>query len=188
MTDGTLLSPQHPAKAIDEYFVAKSFGSDGPDGEVWTATSFMLGGRYVNVLSVDLTTAYPLDHRHLGDGPVVVYEANSTATPTLITQDQPLKLSPSDKYSFESWSVSPVAANGWALLGEQSKWVPVSPARFVSLDVDGKTMTVQLNGVEGETTGIAFRAPDGSVVEVPCTFGPAGSATVTVPAKECIAQ
>ena len=37
------------------------------------------------------------------------------------------------KWDFQHHAVSPVLGNGWSLLGEQSKWVPVSAARFHGL-------------------------------------------------------
>mmetsp|Transcript_25004 Transcript_25004/g.34894 ORF Transcript_25004/g.34894 Transcript_25004/m.34894 type:complete len:176 (-) Transcript_25004:349-876(-) len=41
-----------------------------------------------------------------------------------------LNLPNTTKATFEVWSLSPVLKNGWSLLGDVSKWVPVASQRF----------------------------------------------------------
>jgi hypothetical protein len=72
-----------------------------------------------------------------------------------------------------------VLGNGWALLGEPSKWVPVSAARFRDLEYDstaGTSCSVTAVGPEGEMIEVAWLKPgDTTPTVVKCTI-PRGSA------------
>jgi hypothetical protein len=61
------------------------------------------------------------------------------------------------------WAHAPVLENGWVLLGEPSKWVPVSNARFQDLVVitEGSTTSasVTARGPPGEAITVAWLAP-----------------------------
>ena len=63
-------------------------------------------------------------------GKYVHYEANATST---VSSTPTIALKACGKWDFQLHAVAPVLDNGWALLGEPSKWVPVSKARFDSL-------------------------------------------------------
>merc|ERR1711971_737096 len=57
-------------------------------------------------------------------------------------------------------SISPVFSNGWALLGEPSKWVSVSEDRFTDVTELPTGLVVKLRGSPGETVIVAFKEPD----------------------------
>ena len=81
------------------------------------------------------------------------------------------------KSDFQHWAVAPVLGNGWALLGEQSKWVPVSAARFSELSwSETAGASVVATGDEGEEITVAWAKPGSSAepVVVKCII-PRGS-------------
>ena len=76
--------------------------------------------------------------------------------------------------------VAPRLANGWAYLGELSKFVPVTEARTRSLSFDAASVAVALAGAAGEEVGVAFLAPNGTVVSAECVLSAAGLGEVIV--------
>ena len=81
---------------------------------------------------------------------------------------------------FHLYHVAPRLANGWAYLGELSKFVPVTEARTRSLSFDAAGVAVSLAGAAGEEVGVAFLAPNGTVVAAGCVLSAAGVGEVTV--------
>ena len=77
------------------------------------------------------------------------------------------------------WASAPIFSNGWVLLGEASKWVPVSGARFkdiayTSIDEDTEpTVSAQMVGAPGEVLEVAWLYKDAPVT-VTCTVGTSG--------------
>lgn len=97
----------------------------------------------------------------------------------------PLQLSPSNQFNWELWHASPVADNGWALLGETDKWVPTSSDRFVAWSVDASSASVELEGEAGETVVVSF-AQGTKRVDVKCVLGQSGRSIASVPAATCV--
>jgi hypothetical protein len=66
----------------------------------------------------------------------------------------------------------PIEKNGVSLLGEVTKWVSVSEARFGMISsIDNKEqMEVDIYGVAGEEVSIGFVDTVGEVFTVACTF------------------
>lgn len=61
----------------------------------------------------------------------------------------------------------PVAGNGWVVLGELDKYVPVSPTRFLSItssSVAGSDLVVVVAGSHGEVVVVSMVTPGGIVV------------------------
>ena len=95
-----------------------------------------------------------------------------------------------DRWDFQLWASAPVLANGWTLLGEPSKWVPVSSSRFedlqVSSDGDTTSVSVTANGPPGETITVAWLKPGASSTRNPspmlvnCTIPAGGAVSVRV--------
>ena len=146
-------------------------------------------------------------------GPVCTDEANATGT---ISRSPTIALKICDKWDFQLHAVAPVMvrrtqafplmicqwepqvlahtalivwqANGWALLGEPDKWVPVSNARFRDLayesdggpgDVTSASVTVV--GVEGEDISVAWLAPTATApTVVVCTVARGSAVSVRV--------
>ena len=81
---------------------------------------------------------------------------------------------------FRLYHVAPRLANGWAYLGELSKFVPVSEARTRSLSFDVSGVSVSLSGAASEEVVVAFLAPNGTVVSAECVLSAAGVGEVIV--------
>ena len=75
--------------------------------------------------------------------------------------------------------VAPQFASGWSLLGELDKWVPVSGARFRSVQQDPSGITVQLAGKVGEVVHVTFADPSLKLVQVDAVIQSNGRAVVT---------
>lgn len=110
------------------------------------------------VLSNDRAVSYAADLNLATGRKYVAYEANTTSTVTVGADSIAFK--ECGKWDFQVWAIAPVLANsgsasGWTLLGEQSKWVPVSAARFSELGY-GTCGVVVVVVVVGQTTPLAF--------------------------------
>jgi len=212
MADGTLLAPQRPATKLDTALVAAALGgAAGPRGEVWWAPSVVAGRTYGALFVANLTADHKLtpDELRLGLGAhqLVAVEANASgvavgwgaegetgggggAVPPPPPPPLPLPLRACGRYDFQLWSVAPREASGWALLGEVStKWVAVSPARFVSVSASDDELAATIRGASGEAVEVAFAAPPtadggaGAVVTVTCVVPLGGAARVVMPAS-----
>eukprot|EP01047_Picozoa_sp_COSAG01_P005521 COSAG01_NODE_190_length_22595_cov_16.442301_7_plen_327_part_00 len=68
----------------------------------------------------------------------------------------------SDSHRWSLLHVMPVLPNGWVFLGEPSKWVPTSGARFTAIDVGSKArLKVSLRCAPAEVVGISALKPAG---------------------------
>ena len=74
-----------------------------------------------------------------------------------------------------------------ALLGELSKWVPVSVARFSNLAFDADVTSVRVAGAHAEPVTVSFfDVSTASKVDVTCTLPASGVITVLVPSAVCV--
>ena len=147
---GKLLAPDTPATLIDSAFYKMAGIGNGPTGSVWAATTFLNGAEYKYVLAAE-NSAYMLQVGELFEETHERYawEANTT-TPQPFHAEAPVSLPATDKWSFNMWTVAPVLANGYVLMGELSKWVSVSSSRYSNLAVSTQSATVELSGFPGE--------------------------------------
>ena len=84
------------------------------------------------------------------------------------------------------WHTAPVHANGWALLGELSKYVPVSEARVQSVKASTQALFVAVRGQAGEAVPLTFwDSAQDRATTVACVLDAAGRATAAVPAGTC---
>lgn len=79
------------------------------------------------------------------------------------------------------WHLAEVACDGdgWALLGELEKIVPVSPQRVAAIDTTCGAefgMEVSLVGAPGEAVELTFLSPDKVLTPVSATIGADGMA------------
>jgi hypothetical protein len=174
-SDGKLLQGDKPAMMIDAAHVHKAFRNEeigssataGPDGEVW-ATHSVLGSHVFGVvMGAVLRSDYTLSIAHdlgMGSGPHVYYEANATSNVSRGSSSIAMKAC--GKWDFQLYAVAPVLPNGWTLLGETNKWVPVSSARFQDLAFStssssslSTSASVTALGQEGERISVAWLAP-----------------------------
>lgn len=83
------------------------------------------------------------------------------------------------------WVAAPMLENGWTILGERNKIVPIAAQRIVSFETtsgsDSGTLAVELIGAVNESVTIDFAKPDRStVVSATCNMGRSGRARLTV--------
>lgn len=120
--------------------------------------------------------------------PTIAYALNTTtldaATLTLGPFDDahPIALAPCGLADFALVHTAPVFSNGFALLGELQKWVPVSEARFTDVGADAAGAHASVRGAPGERVDVAWMAPGGAVVVSACALGDDGGATAAVTA------
>ena len=107
-------------------------------------------------------------------------------------------LKPNDRVDFELLHASPVLANGWSLIGETSKWVPVTSQRVASVTQAGSGLEVVVHGAVGETVALSFafssEVASGKplaagtklpVTTISCVLPESGMARFSMPAKTC---
>ncbi len=184
--DGTLLVPSQPAARLDSAFVGEALGIDGcPVGEAWSAPSMVSGRRYTTAFAAVMGSDYKLGQVELGydkDANLIAFEAN--ATTSLVSM--PLTLKKCEKFDFQLYNIVPRESNGWALLGEQSKWISVSPNRFLEVTSTDESLDAIVQGTPGETVTVSFADPNNKIVTVDCVFSSGRSAKASVPAKTCV--
>ena len=208
--DGLVLRPDYSATEIDKYFL-NAAGLDESDnalsdeGEVWTTTSVIGDNeydRFYYVFSVNLKKSmmlYPSDFDHYvnyeyGDSAVVdqwiAFETNSTSNYKMISESNPLKLSVSNKWSFEYWTLIPIyksRPSGFYLQGEMDKWISVSSQRFKEIIYkDSGEAIVNVMGAVGETVNVAFvQIPEMKQHLISCTITETQKVVIRMPAGTC---
>ena len=219
--DGLLLKPDRPAFSLDASYVSRVWGSAaGPDARQITHTYSAFNGYRWHVLIVaEEAHGYKLQLSDVGAAPAdryVTYHLhnNTLSLPALSewTATSPLPLEPQTRSttSFSTFWAAPVLANGLAVLGDVTRWAPMSAQRVVSLTEWSSGVIVQLSGDAAELVTIQYalpqqpqtgatrgsglaatlaeaaaemaRAPvgDWQLKQVKCTMSSAGSATLTI--------
>lgn len=67
--------------------------------------------------------------------------------------------------------------SGWALLGERSKYIPVSPSRFTSVTMRTDGIQVALIGAPDELVEITYAKPEGVLAAANITVSKSGIAS-----------
>jgi hypothetical protein len=81
---------------------------------------------------------------------------------------------------FDLWHFAPVMANGVSILGELSKWVPMSQDRVVEVNMGNKDVQVLVRGSPLEEIAFAFAMQKGrQILQASCTI-PAGAEQCTI--------
>eukprot|EP01064_Diplonema_japonicum_P018967 TRINITY_DN2766_c0_g1_i1.p1 TRINITY_DN2766_c0_g1~~TRINITY_DN2766_c0_g1_i1.p1 ORF type:complete len:748 (+),score=157.49 TRINITY_DN2766_c0_g1_i1:51-2294(+) len=185
--DGTLLKPARPITFLDSY-IYKRGGGNGPEGHVWSTYSTIGTARYDIIFSM-VTADYKLKPSELTldrvagvPGKAVCYSRDTKSFTGLVVMPLdpasgtiPLK-PPQTSNDFDLSYVAPVNANGWALLGELSKWVPVSAQRVTSVNPKNGDLEVVVNGAPHEEVVLTFYKTQ--PVEVRCVLPATGTAIV----------
>ena len=221
-TDGLLLKPDRPAFSLDVSYVARAFGaSAGPDAAQITHTYSAFNGHRWHVLMVaEEGHGYQLQLSEVGGGMageqyVTYYRHNgSLSLPSLgvWSASSPLMLEPQSRstVSFTVFWAAPVLSSGLVVLGDTSKWVPMSAQRIVSIVEYGGGVLIQLSGDANEAVIISYAAQqsqkgrwstmaagtgselDWTVQQAECTMSAAGSATLMIITTDysytCVAQ
>jgi hypothetical protein len=110
-----LPQPSRPATAIDATFLQRSGLGTGPNGELQTTYSIVSGLQYTTVFGAVLASDYPVSTTDLGYGPsdsVVVIEANTTSTFSVVAPGASLTVKACGKWDFQLYSVAPLLPNG----------------------------------------------------------------------------
>mmetsp|Transcript_70119 Transcript_70119/g.164983 ORF Transcript_70119/g.164983 Transcript_70119/m.164983 type:complete len:108 (+) Transcript_70119:830-1153(+) len=82
--------------------------------------------------------------------------------------------------TFELWHITPTLPNGWAILGELDKWVPLASARVQEVIVSSSQVSLVLSGAPNETVTLTFW--DGNLTrDAICPFGSATTIRLDVP-------
>ena len=106
-----------------------------------------------------------------------------TKSPTEMCETSPSFKISTPCFPFQMHAVAPVSSNGWALLGESDKFVPVSNQRIASVTaaVSGG-FTVQLKGAASETVTMGAVDTKGSKAPVyaTATIGQDGTAALVL--------
>ena len=210
-SDGTLLQPSVPAMKLDHFLMKDALeGNDEgmkTSGEVWSAKSTIGSMTFTVLFSAKLKSQYEMQASRFGPAAgngYVAIEANASSTSSSSLSftrfggngsgvgpsrtASSLTLQPTvDVYNFEVWNVSPIASNGWALLGEVSKWVMVSPSRVVAVtEIMKGGLSVTVKGEGGEAVEMAFAAPGATKAQVvKCVIDASGLVTMSVPEGSC---
>jgi hypothetical protein len=163
--------PSRPATNVDATYLERSGLGSGPKGEVWSTGSFVSDMMYSNVFVAELEVDWSLPVSSLGySGTVVVVESNSTGTPQVIEGGGSLNAVACGKWDFQVYSVSPVLSNGYAVIGEANKWVPVNNMRFADISYDSTSITASLRGVEDESVEVSWLLRDGGETAEVCVM------------------
>jgi hypothetical protein len=135
------------------------------------------GGGYVSYTYSDESMWHGADVKAFAGG-LTVHESGTELCVT--SPDFDIK---TPCFPFQLHAVAPVASNGWALLGETDKFVPVSNQRIASVTAAASGgFILNLKGAAGET--VTMGAADVSGKKTPvyaqATIGADGTATLTL--------
>lgn len=176
--DGTLLKPDRPATPLDAYWTVRAFGASasGPKGELWTTESTipaetssetymyafgtMLDERY-DLSIVDLVKASSSwrDQEYLFSRQSQQYVAFNVAkgvnSAQFLDMTASLTFDAGIDYGHATYyAVAPVLSNGWTVLGEVDKLIPVSRQRLQKISVVNTEVEVVALGTPGEVVNI----------------------------------
>lgn len=215
--DGRLLQPTMPAIQWDQMYIDEVFGS-GSSGskssirssdccnfsEVWishTITSGVACPSY-HILAADIPAPLTLPllaadwsllasncdmwavWRSWPFNPIATIFPVASAT---------FALAPNPLPSFELHHAVPFGISGWAVMGEKGKWVPVAPARLISVHHMTEALQAVVSMVEGEVVTMMFVSISSSssaavIVDVNCDWQqlPSSLALLHLPAASCV--
>ena len=187
--DGFILKPDRPAFSLDSSYVYRAFGQ-GPDAKQITHTYTTLAGRTYHIFLVaQAARDYNLTFADLRLSEaerysVYSYHNRTLSLPQLTPFDAttPLRLAATPaRESFTLYYTAPRLSNGLVMLGEVSKWVPVSRGRVAWLQEDEAEVRLGLIGGAGELVTWWWATPAGSTRSVDITLNGEGRATLTIP-------
>lgn len=166
----------------------------GKIGEVASGETVMQGQvwKYATVIPPnDAFTLAPADIGLRGGGlhGYLVYSRHTFSeppVPAVFSAAHPIAVSARPSGELQMWVAAPILQNGWAILGERNKVVPVAAQRVVSFEaqaqgIDSQTeVVVELIGAANESVSLDFARPDRTVVSATCGLGLSGRAQLTV--------
>ena len=167
--DGLLLKPDRPAFTLDSSYVERVWGAAaGPDARQITHTYSAINERRWHVLLVaEESHGYQLQLSQIGAAASERYVTYSLHNGTFSlpqlgewTSSSPLTLEPQTRSTktFSTFWAAPVLSNGLAVLGDVSKWVPMSAQRIVAMTEWDIGVSLQLSGDASEKVSITYAA------------------------------
>merc|ERR1712224_885757 len=145
---------------------------DSSNDEIWVTNVDLDGNKYAVMMAATLKNDRSIfPESDLGMERFAAFEANSTKN--IVTKGS-IELKKCGKWDFQHWAFAPILPNGFALIGEQSKWIPVSAARFSQLswsgsEGEGKSISVVATGPVNENVTVSFYdASNEEIIIVTC--------------------
>lgn len=206
---GRLLHPSRPMTALDSQVLGDVFGAGAgrPTGDVYATYSVVSTWAWDHVMGVNLQSPYSVTQGDLEGirGDLSLRSASAAPPPGGISYSvnastmefttlkvlpfsatQPIPLAACGFQDFQVVHTAPVFTNGWALLGELSKWVPVAEARLSDISMSSSDVTMVVTGQAGESVPITFyNTLTSTTVTVVCVLPEGGVATLSVAANAC---
>lgn len=162
--DGLLLKPDRPATPIDLMFLHNDnllLGGNRP--WIISTESETAAGRVIYLAAFNLwpgrmiEPSVPLSA--LEPDPGKKYVAYDWRSRKVFELDHTLRfgwMPPNDGFYYV---ITPILGNGMAVIGEPDKFITLSAKRFPQLELSGKTLTLEVEGVPGEEITLLFFAP-----------------------------
>jgi hypothetical protein len=198
MSDGRLLKPTRPVMSLDSTFLYRAFESSGPNGQLWAAYTEVGPFTWYYILSGKMYSPYTMKSSELPPSmnvkPRTSFPPSLAFTYTLDGTVQKamkftgiLNIAQCSVTDFQYWSLAPILSDGWVLLGELNKVLPVSETRFTELiTTDGAIHVVYLTGVPGERVTItAYDTNTGNTEVHNCTISSTGTNLLLFPNGPC---
>ncbi|KAK2183903.1 hypothetical protein NP493_292g00003 [Ridgeia piscesae] len=192
-TDGLLLKPTKPAKAINKQIIQAAFS--GFRGEVWSTYSTISGMSFGIILGASMqsnesVTVGPTDAGFLQSGRSVAYGANIGAggISAEFSDSKPLVLKGCSNVEFCLRYTTPVITHRGRqlmLYGEMSKWVVMSPQRITNIIISSNDVQVELTGASWEKVVFSL-SYGGQLLQMPCLLSNAGRARISVLEGTCV--
>ena len=197
-SDGFLLQPSAPARAIDASFaLAGAPEPKVPNVHAIMATHTLNSGfKWGHVLAIGLAADFMLSPANIVAEidtamPTLIWTgyqpsdtvgtglSNVTVRAELFSSTAPLKVTACNYSNFGLYHFSPVLPlSGFTFLGELGKWVPVASGRVASVVDAAGSITVHVVGEAAEKVELAFSAKTAAAVStVVCTVDAEGTAT-----------
>eukprot|EP00039_Didymoeca_costata_P013134 m.195002 g.195002 ORF g.195002 m.195002 type:complete len:875 (+) comp15686_c0_seq3:99-2723(+) len=183
--DGKLLKPDRPATSIDSYWSVRAFYSstptvEGPRGEVWATEATLNGYTWMYLFGTMLNEKYELKlteaiantmqwpanrnpsyknrttlANHAIKTDFVAYNFY-TQRIQAFDDENSLSFAPGIDYGAMTYYVAcPKLANGWILLGETEKFIPISLDRVANMFVGDDNVVLTVMGKPGEKVSMS---------------------------------
>ncbi|PIK42555.1 hypothetical protein BSL78_20580 [Apostichopus japonicus] len=153
-SDGLLLQPSRPMMAADDYILGTAFAGKGlgVSERVWSTYSNVSGFIFGAIMAIDVAkpiqvTPENVELEMTGTSYTYMDEAPVFST-KLFDKDHPLTVGPNPEEHYQLWHTAPIFKfnnESWAILGETSKLVPVSPNRFNTITVASEGIHLELH-------------------------------------------
>ena len=84
-------------------------------------------------------------------------------------------------HSWSLYNLIKIQSNGWVLLGDMAKYVPLSAQRFQKIEVTTDGMNVVVNGAPNESIVVTFLTQEKTILKISVNFNENGdSQTISV--------